>query len=47
MGITPVPKNEVSRVDKGQNQGFTPRNTFASDVMGITPLNPSSDYPFH
>ena len=45
MDITPVPVYEFSRVDEGQNPGFTPLNSFKSDVMGITPFDySSSDY---
>lgn len=45
MGITPSPTYESSRLDEGQNPGFTPLNSFESDVMGITPLDSSSsDY---
>ena len=45
MSITPAPAYEFSSVDEGQNPGFTPLNSFESDVMGITPLDSSSsDY---
>ena len=45
MSITPSPTYESSRLDEGQNPGFTPLNSFESDVMGITPLDSSSsDY---
>lgn len=45
MGITPTPAYEFSGVDEGQNLGFTPLNSFESDVIGITPLDSSaSDY---
>ena len=45
MGITPAPAYGFSIVDEGQNPGFTPLNSFESDVMGITPLDSSSsDY---
>ena len=42
MGATPAPTYEFSSVDEGQNPGFTPLNSFESDVMGITPLDPSA-----
>lgn len=45
MGMTPTPAYEFSGVDEGQNPGFTPLNSFESDVIGITPLDSSaSDY---
>ena len=45
MGITPAPTYEFSSVDEGQSPGFTPLNSFESDIMGITPLDSSSsDY---
>ena len=45
MGITPAPAYEFSSIDEGPNPGFTPLNSFESDVMGITPLDSSSsDY---
>ena len=40
-----ISADEFSSVDEGQNPGFTPLNSFESDVMGITPLDSSSsDY---
>ena len=45
FGITPAPAYEFSSVDERQNPGFTPLNSFESDVIGITPLDSSaSDY---
>ena len=37
MGITPI-----SSIDENasSNQGFTPLNSFESDVLGITPVDP-------
>ena len=42
MGITPAPAYAFSSVDEGQNPGFTPLNSFESDVMGVTPVDSSS-----
>ena len=42
MGITPAPACEFSSID--ENPGFTPLNSFESDVMGITPLDSLSSH---
>lgn len=44
-GTSPNPTYEFSSVDERQKREFTPLNSFESDVMRMTPLDPSSlDY---
>jgi len=37
MGITPISSMDEN---SSPNQGFTPLNSFESDVLGITPVDP-------
>jgi hypothetical protein len=40
MAIMPAP--EFSPVDEISNQGFTLRNSFENDVLGVTPMDDSA-----